>query len=163
MRVMFDTSVLVAGHMPTHADYESAREWLDAARKGSFKLLLAAHTLAETYSALTRMPIRPRIRPIAVTEMLEANVLPFAAMTSLMPDDYIAVLKRLAADGVLGGIVYDALGVKAAQIAHADRLLTFNLKHFRQLWPEGYDKIISPKDVAPSDLVPPQLPTENQP
>ena len=156
MQVMFDTSVLVAGHVPTHVDYESAREWLDAARRGSFKMMLAAHTLAETYSTLTRMPIRPRIQPAAVTEMFESNVLPFASVHALDPDDYVAVIKQLAMEDFIGGIVYDALGVKAAQLAQADRLLTFNLKHFRRLWPQGHDKIISPKDVAPTDLVPPQ-------
>ena len=156
MRVMFDTSVLVAGHVPIHVDYESAREWLDAARRGTFKMMLAAHTFAEIYSTLTRMPIRPRIQPAAVTEMLESNILPFATVHSLVPDDYVAVVRQLAADGLIGGIVYDALGVKAAQLAQADRLLTFNLKHFRRLWPQGFDKIISPKDVVPTDLVPPQ-------
>ncbi len=153
---MFDTSVLVAGQVPTHVDYESAREWLDAARKGSFKMLLAAHSMAECYSTLTRMPIRPRIRPAAVNEMFESNILPFAAVQTLVPDDYVAVIRQLAEDGLVGGIVYDALGVKAAQLAQADRLLTFNLKHFRRLWPQGHDKIISPTDVAPKDLIPPQ-------
>ena len=78
-----------------------------------------------------------------------------------MPDEYVAVIKQLALHEIGGGIVYDALGVKAAQLAQADRLLTFNLKHFRRLWPGGHDKIISPNDVAPADLVPPQLPTED--
>lgn len=156
MRVMFDTSVLVAGQVPSHVDYESAREWLDAARTGGCKLLLAAHTLAECYSTLTRMPIRPRIRAAAVNEMFESNILPFATMQSLVPSDYVEVINRLAADGLCGGIVYDALGVKAAQLAQADRLLTFNLKHFRRLWPQGHDKIISPSDVNPTELSTPQ-------
>lgn len=92
--------------------------------------------------------------------MLESNVLPFAAVTSLMPDDYMTVIKQLAMDETCGGVVYDALGVKAAQLAQADRLLTFNLKHFRRLWSQGYDKIISPRDVAPTDLVSPPSPTK---
>ena len=89
-------------------------------------------------------------------EMLETNVLPFAEVSSLAPNDYWTVIEQLATNGLSGGIVYDALGVKAAQLVQADRLLTFNLKHFRRLWPQGIDKVISPKDVAPTDLVPPQ-------
>ena len=156
MRVMFDTSVLVAGQLHQHVDHVPARCWLNAARQGTVKLLIAAHSLAECYSTLTRLPKPARIRPDAAAKMLEANVLPFAIVISLVADDYWTVLKQLAADGLGGGIVYDALGIKAAQLAQADRLLTFNLKHFRQLWPQGHEKIISPRDVTPPELVPPQ-------
>lgn len=163
MRVMFDTSVLIAGQMELHVDHLPAWHWIEAARQGTIKMLVAAHSMAECYSALTRMPKPARISPDAAAKMLQTNVLPYAMVVSLLPEDYWSVINRLAGDGLGGGIVYDALGVKAAQLAQADRLLTFNLKHFRRLWPEGHEKIISPKDVAPSDLVPPPQPTEDRP
>ena len=47
-------------------------------------------------------------------EMLETNVLPFAEVSSLAPNDYWTVIEQLATNGLSGGIVYDALGVKAA-------------------------------------------------
>jgi len=153
---MFDTSVLVAGQLQLHVDHTTAWPWIDAAQRGTIKMLIAAHCLAECYSTLTSLPKPARIRPEAAAQMLETNVLRFAEVSSLAPDDYWAVIKRLAANGMSGGVVYDALGVKAAQLARADRLLAFNLKHFRRLWPEGQDKIISPIDVVPTDLVPPQ-------
>ena len=156
MRVMFDTSVLVAGQLQLHVDHATAWPWLNAAQQGTFKLLIAAHSMAECYSTLTTLPKPARIRPEAAAEMIETNVLPFATVTPLLPDDYWTVIKQLAIDGLSGGIVYDALGVKAAQLAQAVRLLTFNLKHFRRLWPQGIEKVISPKDVVPTDLVPPQ-------
>jgi predicted nucleic acid-binding protein len=158
---MFDTSVLVAGQIQRHVHHATAWPWLNVAQQGTFKLIVAAHSMAECYAILTTLPKPARIRPVTAAKMLETNVLPFATVTPLLPDDYWSVITQLAADGLVGGIVYDALGVKAAQLAHADRLLTFNLKHFRRLWPEGHDKIISPEHVAPSDLVPPQPPTED--
>ena len=154
---MFDTSVLVAGQMQLHVDHLPAWHWIEAARQGIIEMLVAAHSLAECYSTLTRMPKPARIQLDAAAKMLQTNVLPYAMVVSLQPDDYWSVINLLAADGIGGGIVYDALGVKAAQLAQVDRLLTFNLKHFRRLWPQGHDKIISPNDVAPSELVPPSI------
>ena len=75
MKVLFDTSVLVAAHVPSHAEYSSARLWLERAKQGAFEFVVAAHTLMETYAVLTRLPLKPRIMPATAFQFLETNVL----------------------------------------------------------------------------------------
>jgi hypothetical protein len=58
-------------------------------------------------------------------------------------------LRNLAATGTGGGIVYDSLLVKAAEIAQVDVLLTLNLKHFQRLWLANIAKLNSPNVLPP--------------
>jgi predicted nucleic acid-binding protein len=53
-------------------------------------------------------------------------------------------IAQVAASGLSSGVIYDALLIAAAQKVGAERLLTFNLKHFLQVWPEGAGIIASP-------------------
>jgi len=57
MKVLADTSVLVAAHLPAHTAFPVASSWLNRAKLGAFELVVSAHTLAETYSVLTRLPL----------------------------------------------------------------------------------------------------------
>ena len=41
-------------------------------------------------------------------------------------------------------MIYDALLTTAAQKAGIERLLTFNVKHFLRVWPEGNQIIMAP-------------------
>lgn len=151
MKVLFDTSVLVAAHVPSHADYSSSRLWLERAKQGAFEFVVAAHTLMETYSVLTRLPLKPRIIPGTAWQFLETNVLPTARVVALTADDHLDLLSSLAVAGTGGGMVYDALLVKAAELAEVDVLLTFNLKHFQRLWPAHADKVNSPNLLTPPE------------
>jgi len=76
---------------------------------------LAGHAAFETYSVLTRLPPPARRTPAAVTRLLTAN---FAETRHLSPRSAAALLERLAAEGIAGGSVYDAL-VGAVAIEHA--------------------------------------------
>jgi len=63
MKVLADTSVLVATHLPTHAGFSAAGAWMNRAKQGALDLVVSAHSLAETYSVLTRLPVKPPICP----------------------------------------------------------------------------------------------------
>ena len=52
MKILFDTSVLVARSFVWHASRETVRPWFDRARRGELELFLSLHSLAETYNAL---------------------------------------------------------------------------------------------------------------
>jgi hypothetical protein len=43
-----------------------------------------------------------------------------------------------------GGIIYDALAVRAAQKSVIDKVLTFNIEDFKRIWPEGIEHIAVP-------------------
>ena len=149
MKVLFDTSVLVAAHLPSHADYPSSRLWLERAKQNTFQLVVAAHSLLETYSVLTRLPLAPRITPATAHQFIETNVLTTATVIALSANDYGDLLRNLAATGTGGGIVYDSLLVKAAEVAQVDVLLTLNLQHFQRLWMENIAKLNSPNMLPP--------------
>ncbi len=74
MRILFDTSVLVAGIVEAHPMHERAGPWLERARAGEFEFLAASHTLAELYAVLTRLPLSPRIWPGVARRLIQANV-----------------------------------------------------------------------------------------
>jgi predicted nucleic acid-binding protein len=144
LRVLFDSSVLVAAMVDAHPDHERARPWLERARAGRLEYLVAAHSLAEVYAVLSGLPTSPRISPGLAALLVEENVRKPATVVALGAADYGAVLVKLSGLGLAGGVVYDGLIARAAQKAKVDRLLTLNRGDFVRVWPEGRDVIAVP-------------------
>ena len=144
MRVLFDTSVLVAALTQSHAHHDRSLPWLQRGQSGDIAFLVVGHTLAELYSVLTTLPVRPRLSPSVAWRLVHENVEAAAEIVTLTDDDYLATIERLAQRGMAGGIIYDALIARAAEKAGAERLLTWNEAHFRRAWPEGESIIGSP-------------------
>lgn len=144
MKVLFDTSVLVAALEASHPRHESCIAWLERAKARELEFLVAAHTLAETFSVLSSLPVRPRLSPQHAFQLLEANVLGHARIVALSVADYASLLRRLADLGIAGGAVYDGILAQAANSEGVDLLLTLNPTHFRRVWPEGEEKIRVP-------------------
>ena len=137
MRILFDTSVLVAGIVEAHPMHGRSGPWLEEARAGEFEFLAASHALAELYAVLTRLPLSPRISPGMARRLIQANVEAAATIVPLDAADYARVLTHVAQLEITGGAVYDALIARTAEIARADRLLTLNPGDFQRVWPEG--------------------------
>ena len=144
MKVMFDTSVLVAGMVEPHPMHERALPWLKRARSGDLEFFVASHTLAELYAVLTTLPVSPRISPGAAWRLIREDVITSAKVISVSPSDYGAVIRSIADLGMSGGIIYDAIITRAAQKAQVDRILTLNLDDFTRAWPEGASLISLP-------------------
>lgn len=105
---------------------------------------MASHTLAELYAVLSTLPLKPRISSSVAWRLIKENIESTAKVISLTPAEYSATIKRLSDIGLIGGTIYDALIAGVAQKAKVDRLLTLNIDHFKRVWPEGEDKIITP-------------------
>lgn len=144
VRVLFDTSMLVAALVRIHPRHSVAWRWLSRALAGEITLVVAAHTLAELHATLTRLPVRPRISPQTARHLRDDNIPKSAVIVALTVEDYHTVLHRVAERGLAGGVIYDALIARAAEIAQVDQLVTLNQAHFRRVWPEGVDRIIGP-------------------
>lgn len=56
MKILFDTSVLVAAIVEPHPQHAPAFRWLKRVRAKEFDMLIAGHTLAELYAVLTTYP-----------------------------------------------------------------------------------------------------------
>ncbi|MDX1968611.1 MAG: PIN domain-containing protein [Planctomycetaceae bacterium] len=145
MKVLCDTSVLVPALWKWHADHAACVTWLLAAVARKIEFFVAAHSLAETYSVVTRLPTKQRVAPADAWRIIEVSILPHAQLIELPSTTYSAVLRDLASRGIGGGIVYDALIAAAAEIGQVDLLVTGNVSHFETVWPQGVGRIVSPK------------------
>jgi predicted nucleic acid-binding protein len=142
MKILFDTSVIIAALVEKHPMHNRAFPWLKRARANEFELIVASHTLAELYAVLSTLPIKPRITPLIALKLIHENIVPISKIISLTPGEYKSAIKQISELGLVGGIIYDALIAKVAQKSKVERLLTLNIDHFSQAWPDG-KKIIS--------------------
>ena len=142
MKYFFDTSVLVPSLLEDHVHHEeSLAVFLKADKKHSG---CAAHSLAEVYSTLTRLPRKQRISGEQAMLFLDSmrERLTFIALTA---SEYWSVIADAAESGVLGGTVYDAILARCALKAEADIIYTWNISHFLQLGPEVAARIRTPR------------------
>lgn len=134
MRVLFDTSVLIASAFTGHPKHQICLAYLQQVQSGELTGLLATHTLAEIYSVLTRMP-KTNVSPKLAEQFIQENLKPFV-MVELSTDDYQAAIRMMVSLNLPGGGIYDAVIAQAAISAKADQLLTLNEKHFNRLGQE---------------------------
>lgn len=131
--------------MEGHPAHPVAHPWLRSVKEGHHVGLLSAHSLAELYSKLTRIPFAAGTLTAAkVQQIIETDINPVFEVISLSGDHYLTVVKHLAQQNLVGGIIFDALIFYAAVKAEADQLLTLNPKHFRQIYPEFAERVIEP-------------------
>lgn len=145
MRVFCDTSVLVAASLVDHPDYLRAGAALDRICRGDDIGYASAHTLAETFSVLSRMPTSPKLQPQDVLAILEREIIPHFVLVALQPEDYPQAIRDLVALGLGGGRIYDLLHLRAASKLTLDRIYTFNEQEWKALAPELTTLICSPQ------------------
>ncbi|MBK5257621.1 MAG: PIN domain-containing protein [Vicinamibacteria bacterium] len=144
MKVLFDTTVLVAGIVEAHPHHDRCLPWLQKTRGTPVDPYVTAHTLAELYAVLSSYPTRPRISPSMAARLVRENVSSRARVVTLTATDYLAAIDNMSELSLSGGVMYDALIVRAAQKVDADRLLTLNARDFLRIWPGGAGVIGSP-------------------
>jgi predicted nucleic acid-binding protein len=132
VKVLFDTSILVAGSLTQHPSYDPCFAQLKAAQVGQIQGYLSTHSLAETYSVLTRLPIQPRLTP-SYAESVILNLLRFLEPISIDSADYLAAIAQMRTLNLPGGGIFDSLIAQAALKAQVDRILTLNPSHFTRL------------------------------
>jgi len=129
MRAFFDTSVLVAVFLEDHEHHErSLKAFVGADKRRD---CCAAHSLAEVYATMTRLPGRHRLSGEQVMLFIE-NVRERLGLIALSGEEYHAAIKEAAEAGVIGGTIYDALIARCALKAKADTIYTWNTRHFEQ-------------------------------
>lgn len=146
MIVLFDTSVLIAGFIESHSQHNNAMIWLEKAKTKKISMIVSAHSLAECYAVLTRLPLSPKISPNIAHHIISENILKLGKIVSLTEQHYLSVIQRLSILGFSGGIIYDAIILKSAEVAKAKKLLTLNPKDFIRICSSDESKfIISPE------------------
>ena len=144
MKVLLDTSVLVAALIETHPRHSRAFTWLHKAQQREINLIISSHTLAELYAILTSLPLSPRIAPPAARRLINDSVTPWAKVIPLSASDYQATIKDLAESGITGGAIYDALIARAAMQGGAEKLVTLNAEDVKRVAPKMAGAIEEP-------------------
>jgi predicted nucleic acid-binding protein len=141
MKWFFDTSVLIPTFLEDHEHHKaSLSAFLEADRRSS---CCAAHSLAEVYSTLTRLPGRHRLSGEQVLLFLE-NIRERLTLVTLDPEEYFATAEEAAAAGIVGGAIDDALLAQCALKSRAETIYTWNVKHFQRLNSEIARRVKTP-------------------
>src|SRR5260370_29863526 len=106
MKVFLDTSILVPVFYGDHQHHNPSFALFTQFSKED--ACCGAHSLAEVYSTLTRMPGRLRVTGDQAILFIE-DILERLTVVALTSNEYADVLRSFAALGVVGGTIYDAL------------------------------------------------------
>jgi predicted nucleic acid-binding protein len=114
-----------------HAHHEATRRELDRLRARREAVVLAAHSVAEAYSVLTRLPEPHRLRPEDALALIEANW-SASRVVALSAADVWRVLRKCRDLQIAGGAVSDALIAASAQKARVSTVLTWDVSVFER-------------------------------
>jgi predicted nucleic acid-binding protein len=141
LKCFFDTSVLVPAFVEDHADHDRCLAVYAPSNKRV--ACCAAHSLAEVYAAVARLPGEFRASPeqavLFLTDMRE-----HLTIVSLTSDEYFRAIQQAAANGIVGGTIYDALLAACAMKAKAETIYTDNERHFRMFGPDVASRVKKP-------------------
>lgn len=143
MKIIFDSSVLIAAFVESHPKHKSALSFLTKAKNREFEFLVSAHTILEVYSVLTSAPFKPKISPEIAKKLIVNNIKSTAKILYLSDKDYLKILNKMCDSDLKGGIVYDAIIVECALKSKADEILTLNPKDFSRLSADNLLRITS--------------------
>lgn len=143
MKVFLDTNVLVSAVIKQHADHDRSFVALERVLAGKDEGSVSAHSLAEMYAVMTKLPVPYRHTPEQALLSIEENVLKHFKTVSLSGPDYAALLREAAGTGIQGGTLYDALLLKCAVKSGTNRIYTLNLKHFQAIAPLAIARLLS--------------------
>lgn len=109
-------------------------------KRGGVRILIAGHSLLESYSVLTRLPPPHRMSPEITLRLLsETLATSDIVICGVDPQGYWLVLREMARSEVAGGRVYDAAIAHAAKRAGATALFTWNVRDFIAVAPAGLE------------------------
>jgi predicted nucleic acid-binding protein len=133
MKAFFDTSLLVPVFYGDHAHHRASLDLF--VQFGKESGCCGAHSLAEVYATLTRMPGRYRVSGEQAM-LFVGSIRERLSIITLDGDDYATSLATSAALGIVGGAIYDALLAGCAIKARAEVIYTWNIRHYAQCGPD---------------------------
>ncbi len=141
MSVFLDTSVLVAAVRTADLRHAASDDLVRKCRPEN--ATCAAHTLAEVYASLTGMRPPNRFRPDQAMLVVDEFRRKFRCV-ELTADEVLDTARGIAGLGLLGGIIYDALLLTCARKVNAERIYTWNVRHFQMVAPDLAERIVEP-------------------
>ena len=127
MKVFLDTSVFVAAFLGDHSHHSASVRLVKAATpKTAF---CAAHTIAEVYSTMTRLPVKPPI-PTEQALLFIRQIREKFTVVALNDIEYFETIERLAERGLAKSYIYDGLITTAAAKSGATVIYTWEIDDF---------------------------------
>jgi predicted nucleic acid-binding protein len=127
MKGFFDTSVLVPLFYRDHVHHRSSQDLFIQFDQSTG--CCGAHSLAEVYATLTRMPGKRRISGEQAMLFI-GNIRERLSIVALDSGEYADALRASAAWGIVGGAIYDAMLAHCAVKSKAQAIYTWNARHY---------------------------------
>jgi predicted nucleic acid-binding protein len=127
MKGFFDTSVLVPLFYRDHVHHRPSQDLFIQFNQATGGC--GAHSLAEVYATLTRMPGKRRISGQQAMLFI-GNIRERLSIIALNSEEYADSLQASAVLGMVGGGIYDALLAHCALKAKAEAIYTWNMRHY---------------------------------
>ena len=86
VKILFDTSVLVAAILAKHPQHFACWSWLEQVKTAKIEGFIVTHTLAELFSVISSFPSQPRFSPQVTQRLIKENIKEFQII-SLTEDD----------------------------------------------------------------------------
>ena len=133
-RYLCDTSALVAAVSSWHEHHDRTCVEIERRERSNEQLVIAAHSLAETYAVLTRLPAPHRLRAADAIALIERNWRDTLIM-HLTGIEMWNALHEAQRRTLIGGQMYDVLIAVAALKAEASTIITWNVRHYEAFAP----------------------------
>jgi predicted nucleic acid-binding protein len=141
MKGFFDTSVLVPVFYGSHIHHQASLALFIQFDKSTG--CCGAHSLAEVYSTLTRMPGKHRISSEQAMLFI-GSIRERLTIIALSGDEYADALQASSALGIVGGAIYDSMLAHCALKAQAETIYSWNGRHYGQCGPEVTRRLQTP-------------------
>jgi predicted nucleic acid-binding protein len=141
MNAFFDTSVLVPVFYGDHIHHQASLTLFIQFDRSTG--CCGAHSLAEVYSTLTRMPGKHRISGEQAMLFI-GSIRERLSIIALDGDEYADALQAAASLGIVGGGIYDAMLAHCATKAKAKTIYTWNARHYALCGPDVVGRLRMP-------------------
>ena len=130
MKYFFDTSVLVSVVLMGHPDHgPSLAAYVKANPRNG---CCAAHSLAEVYATLTRLPGSQRMTADEALLFVD-DIGSRLTVVALGAEEFYAAIAAAANASIVGGTIYDMLLARCALQAKAEIIYTWDVADFGRL------------------------------
>ena len=137
VKILCDTSVLIPAMMEAHVHHHQTLPLIQEIAAGRLEGAIAAHSLAECFSALTTLKDLPPLIPSEARDLIQKNVRPIFQIIPPTIEDYRKAMDLVIRAPLRGVAVYDALILQAAIRKKITRVITWDTKDFSRLSPSG--------------------------
>lgn len=139
MKALLDSSVIVAGLVPSERGHDESLRQMNESERSVF-----VHALNETFATLTGGALGFRVDANLAAKLIHERVVQRMQVIVLDETETSQALATARNHGVRGGAVYDYMHLIAARKAGVEAIVTLNVSDFEHLVRVGDPQILLP-------------------